>query len=612
MTKIIDWTDTGAPRSTTYDDIYFNSEDGRAETEYVFLRGCNLPVAWQQSRSFTVGELGFGTGLNFLVTLDEWRRTRKSDQYLHFVSVEKHPLSPADMRKALGAIGGLSDLAQKLCEQLEYRPTEGFHRFEFPEHRCILTLLVGDVLGCLEELEAQVNCWYLDGFAPAKNPQMWRPEVFTEMARLSAPGAALATFTAAGQVRRDLEVSGFEMRKEPGFGRKRERLVGRFAGVSSATTATADDAPWYRTKAAELNFQIDGCGVAGACIARSLGLRGYADRIYGDATSAASQIPQALVMPRLDSDQSLAATFFDASFQYARRTWQSLELWNPLPVTRVAATDAQSKRFPGIAEFWHNKDPDGFPLVEWQETPTVQGLFFPKAGFVAGPAAIDALIQTSGFEYLSNDMPSSPSWIARGMGTFESAPNESKLIAPRYGQISRFAQQNVPEPWNARGLVGKRYWLPINSESAWVGATFDKSPAPMSAAEDARNLTGLLQSFPFLESHLSASALESWCGVRATSRDRLPIVGLLPKYGDFHRHFSDLHKSDLLARNKGPMITNRVVLTALGARGFTSAPLAAELAVSQVLGDPWPLPRSVAIALAATRFWVRDLRRGKG
>jgi tRNA 5-methylaminomethyl-2-thiouridine biosynthesis bifunctional protein len=217
------WGEDGAPRSRLFDDIYYSTADGLAESRAVFLAGCGLPDAWRDRSAFVVGELGFGSGLNVLALLALWRETRAPSARLHVFSVEAFPMSADDAHRALSAWPEIGDLAETLLRQWPRR-ARGFHRVVFDDLNAILDLAVMDVKDALASWTGAADAWFLDGFSPAANPAMWSPEVLAEVAAHSAPGARAATFTVAGAVRRGLAAAGFEVAKRPGFGRKSERL----------------------------------------------------------------------------------------------------------------------------------------------------------------------------------------------------------------------------------------------------------------------------------------------------------------------------------------------------------------------------------------------------
>lgn len=221
------------PVSSQFDDVYFSAEDGIAETEHVFIQGNDLPARFVDAEDFTIGELGFGTGLNFLLTVQQWQNiTTAPDAELHYISCEKYPLNISDMEKFLASaqeyIPHTEIFMQKWVETIPDKgkqPLNGWHRLSFKD--VTLHLYVGDVVDMLEQMPHKINAWFLDGFAPAKNPEMWQDGVYKAMAGQSAPAATLATYTAAGFVRRGLEEAGFTVWKEKGFGRKRDMTAGK-------------------------------------------------------------------------------------------------------------------------------------------------------------------------------------------------------------------------------------------------------------------------------------------------------------------------------------------------------------------------------------------------
>lgn len=226
----------GTPVSRDFDDVYFSNDNGLEETRYVFLEGNHLSTRFPEHprRLFVVAESGFGTGLNFLTlwqAFDQYRAAypEATLQRLHFISFEKFPLTAHDLRLAHQRWPELAHWAEQL--QTQWPPAiGGCHRLILDDGRVTLDLWLGDINDLTDKLDDSMNqkvdAWFLDGFAPAKNPDMWSPHLFSAMARLARPGATLATFTSAGFVRRGLQEAGFTMRKTKGFGRKRDMLVG--------------------------------------------------------------------------------------------------------------------------------------------------------------------------------------------------------------------------------------------------------------------------------------------------------------------------------------------------------------------------------------------------
>ena len=209
MNAPLSWRDHDTPVSTVFDDVYFSADDGLAESRYVFCDGNSLAARFATATRFVIGETGFGTGLNAAVMHALWQQTAPPGATYAYYSVEKYPLSPAERLRALGRWPELAAASHTLPAQVQ--------------------LLIGDAATCLPQIPEPVDAWFLDGFAPAKNPDMWSAAVFAAIASRSRPGTTFATFTAARAVREGLQTVGFQVEKIKGFGRKRHMLRGVFA-----------------------------------------------------------------------------------------------------------------------------------------------------------------------------------------------------------------------------------------------------------------------------------------------------------------------------------------------------------------------------------------------
>lgn len=220
----------GTPVSEAYGDIYHAAAGGHAQACHVFIAGNGLPKRWQGRACFTILETGFGLGLNFLATWLAWQNDAQRCAQLHFVSLEKHPFHVDDLALVHDAWPEFALIAEEL--RCHWPPlVAGEHRLELAEGRIVLELFFGDARETLPKLDAAVDAFYLDGFSPAKNPELWSPELCRFLSRLAADGATLATWTVAGDVRRALRAAQFDVTKRPGFGAKRQMLVGRFIGA---------------------------------------------------------------------------------------------------------------------------------------------------------------------------------------------------------------------------------------------------------------------------------------------------------------------------------------------------------------------------------------------
>ncbi|MEM9733629.1 MAG: tRNA (5-methylaminomethyl-2-thiouridine)(34)-methyltransferase MnmD [Pseudomonadota bacterium] len=213
-----------APR---FEDHYFSRHDGRAETEHVFMGGNNLPHRWSamEGAEFTIGELGFGTGLNFLVPWDKWRKHGPKTGHLNFVSLEGFPISAEQARQALSVWPDLQPLVDHLVQGWPFVEGQSCITRHWPKERISLTIHHGMAVDVIEEFPI-VEAWFLDGFAPARNGSMWTGELMAKVFKHTRPGGTFASYTAAGQVRRDLSAAGFTVERQPGFGHKRHMIAG--------------------------------------------------------------------------------------------------------------------------------------------------------------------------------------------------------------------------------------------------------------------------------------------------------------------------------------------------------------------------------------------------
>lgn len=225
MNKIL-WQN-GAPFSGQFDDIYYSTESGLEESKHVFLGGNNLQQRWQNiSDNFTIIETGFGTGLNFFAAWDLWKNSASASAKLHYISIEKYPLTADDIATTANIWPQLSPYIKEFCEQypLDFTQSCILH----VGYNITLELLFCDVAAAISQIKTQADAWFLDGFSPAKNPDMWNENLYNNIARLTKSGGTFATFTCAGDVRRGLQQAGFAVDKVKGFGKKRTMLAGGF------------------------------------------------------------------------------------------------------------------------------------------------------------------------------------------------------------------------------------------------------------------------------------------------------------------------------------------------------------------------------------------------
>lgn len=567
----LDWTAEGAPRSRRFDDIYFSRDGGLDEAQAVFLTGCGLPEAWAGRRRFTVAETGFGTGLNVLALLDLWRRAGPEDGRLNVFSVEAHPMAREEAARALQAWPELSGLAQQLTARWP-RPASGFHRIDFPELDATLDLAVGEALWGIEQWPGQADAWMLDGFAPAKNPDMWRDEVLKAVAARCAPGARLSTFTVAGQVRRGLEAAGFAVSRRPGHGRKRERLEAVMPGERPAAT------PLPRAA-------VIGSGIAGAALARALKAQGVRPVVIdAGAGDAASGNPAALVTPALDAGGGARARFYAQAFARAVDLYEALGVEAVIGrgVEQLARTERDPARFRTVM--------DGDLYAEGALTATDRGLVFEEGLWIRPEAVIRAWLEgcervTGVVRRLERVGDAWRLWgedgvLAEAERVFVAAGIGSGALI---GNAETFAPVRGQASW-AEGLALDRacawggYAIPIDG-AVLFGATHDRgrTDTEVRAEDHARNLKILAEALPKLAEEAATRPLRGRAAIRATTFDRLPAAGATGQDGVF-------------------------ILGGLGSRGFCTAPLLGEHLAAMALDLPSPVPRALQHLMVTERL----------
>lgn len=639
----LDWDETGQPLSRLYGDVYFSRVSGMAETTHVFLQPNRLAerfAALRAGERFVIGETGFGTGLNFLCAWALFERTAPAGTRLSFVSVEKHPLSPGDLQRALALWPELQAQAHQLMDQY-VAVNPGYQQFHFG--RVVLTLLVGDAHECLSSLDARVDAWFLDGFAPPKNPDMWQPELFDQLARLSAAGTTLATFTSAGGVRRALKEAGFEIKRIPGFGKKWESSHGRFLGVAASA-----DTPWYARpafKPAQRKAIIIGAGLAGCASARSLAARGWQVTVlerHSDIAPEGSGNPQGVLYLKLSAHGTALSQLVVSSFGYTRRLLSSLQRgtdWEACGVLQIAYDDKEAARQAALSDAF---PPSLLRAVERAEAEQLAGvaldhggLFFPDAGWAHPPALCRWMIEHPAITLIPHRQPVElrridGCWQALQDG--EILAEAPVVVMAGAADTARFSQSawlplkrirgqitGLPATEQSRALrtvlCAKGYVAPPRDGLHTLGASFnfaEADPGP-SDAEHRSNLEMLEEMSADLYQRLSPGSTEALLGrvaYRCTSPDYLPIVGPLADPAQFATAYAVLAKdARQVPETPCPWLDGLYVNTAHGSRGMVTAPLAGELLASWIEDEPLPLPRALAEACHPNRFLLRKLIR---
>ncbi|PCI60687.1 MAG: bifunctional tRNA (5-methylaminomethyl-2-thiouridine)(34)-methyltransferase MnmD/FAD-dependent 5-carboxymethylaminomethyl-2-thiouridine(34) oxidoreductase MnmC [Gammaproteobacteria bacterium] len=680
------FTDQGVPFSTHFEDIYFDSETGYQQSQQVFIEGNQLSDKLLVSslsthqKTLTIAETGFGTGLNFLLTLRTYHllatalkqqsEVNKQLLNINFISIEKYPLTKAQLMQALTLFPELKPYTQLLLAQYPHEPTTK-QQLNFFNNKVTLTLVFDDATQALTKLHPApkhirhnrspsqpffymplVDIWYLDGFSPEKNPQMWSRDLFTQIARLSKPQATFATFTVAGFVQRGLSEVGFRVQKQASTGQKKEILTGIYQ--------TAPYGKGYQQRAKNTKPQqvtIIGGGIASACAAYALTKQGIKVQLYckdADIAQGASSNAIGALFPLIHQLPDNISRFYQQAFWRAKQVYQEIDQQgfkynhNWCGLLDLAFDDKRKdfqQKFEQL-QCWpknllysvNNKTASHIANLPLKDG----GLFFPQAGWVAPQELVQQLFnaakQTGKLKIKCNvsvksitqstHVKEKHSWkLNTNKGKLNATVlllcggaeaiklkvmEKSSLVAIR-GQVSSM-QPNEQSKKLKTVICHQGYLTPQHNNQHCIGATFQRGTFNITAKEedDIYNLNMLKQSMPNLIEWQLNDVLSSKARLRCTSPDHFPMVGAMPDIEQHKSVYAHLAKDkNFNVHTPAPYLENLYVLTGLGARGLCSAPLLADILVADLCGTPYPVDYQTLYNLAPNRFIIKDIVRHK-
>lgn len=657
------WQDDGTPYSPVFDDVYFSREGGLAETHHVFLQGNDLLQRWQNLDAaleahnsygvFTIVELGFGTGLNFLCTWRLWQQAACQRLRLHYISCEKHPMTHADLTRALAQWPELSNWRDPLLASYPDH-SAGCHRLPLhtsPETllQCpvILDLYYGDALTLLRSQandDARVDAWYLDGFTPSRNMDLWSDELLQVLADRTRSGGSLASYSVTGRVVRALRSHGFVVEKRPGFGSKREMLV--------AVKSGPDQEPQFLPATSIRSAVVIGAGLAGATAARALALRGVHVTVLeqnGSVASGASGNPQAVVQLRLNRQADALAQFNIHSYLYALRYYAALAKpddnqidWHACGVITLDSAYTHTRRRPQPGDYVHYPQallqrisPDDI-YQRTQLQVSDDGTLQPDGGWLDPQACTRLCLQhplitvrtqqhvtclkpvamTDSANAASSADATNAAGAARHSG-WQAVDAEGNILAqgdaifvcnsfaareleqtralpvyPLRGQVSYVKATGTSRHLDTV-VCGERYVAPASDDWHCVGASYIKYPAPEQAlltltdAEHQANLSGLSSIGEQLGFALQ-SPLRGRASLRGSSGDYMPVAGAISGTG---------------------IMSGVYVSVGHGSHGTTTCPLLAEHLAALACGEFSPLTHNTAACVEPARFEARRRKR---
>lgn len=614
----------GTPWSDVYGDIYHSSSGGPDQARHVFLGGNQLPRRWQDKERFVILETGFGLGLNFLTTWAAFRQNPGTCTRLHFVSVEKHPFHSHDLRQAQAAWPEFAPFSEALLQQWPLL-TPGIHRLFLDEGRVVLTLVFGDAREKLRRLELRADAFYLDGFSPAKNPELWDEDICRAIARIAAPGATLATWSVSGSLREALKANEFSLEKQPGFAEKREMLVGHY----QSRKPNPYPAPTHR------RTLVIGAGVAGTSIANALAGRNWDVEVLerGSGPGQGASGNQAGVFRPLPSvDDNYLFRLTRAGFLAARTHLENLAAkghpvrWGKTGALHLARDNehelAQARAVetlglpPEFIQYLNQEEASA--LLGW---PTAHGgWYFPEGGWVQPPSLCHANLQAfperihTRYDCSVADIRyQDGEWHALDAQgkTLAAAPHlvmASGIEAPRFSPFAWLPQRPargqtslIPEcaiPPLKMLVCGQGYITPAVDGLRVAGASFemDDLETDIRTKERQENINKINTMLPGLIPDIVQDTLSGRVGFRPMSPDRLPIVGPMPEASS---------ETGTRKMRHVPALPGLWCMQGFGTRGIVWSALMADFLASRMEGEPLPLENDLIRAISPERFLPR-------
>ncbi len=642
----LNFNPTAAPYSDEYSDCYFSQAGAIAECQHVFIHGNLLNQRWQYN-NFRIAELGFGCGINFLTTCTEWLQQADQSARLDYISFEKHPVQRQQLQRIYQTIAVDQSLGADLLRQYPL-PLKGFHRLHFAKQRITLTLIFGDALRQLKECDFQVDAWYLDGFAPSKNPALWSQAIADEVYRLTRHGGTLATYSVATSVKQHFQHAGFELHKQAGYADKKHMLTGVCHKPDQQQHYHFKDKSWLKQAAVKIARKeaiIIGGGLAGFCVAGALAQRGWQCTIIDREPApamAGSGNQNAILMPRLSVDHDIQSQLTLQGFLFSQQFFNMLDqhqnspLWHGCGAIQIARDSMQAERMQRIVG-QENIPAQLIQVIDQHQACalshcqlTAGGWYIPLAGWIVPRQLCLALqahypeqIKFVGGEHVTALEPHEGGWqVCSHKQTLAAAEH---VILANATAVAQFAQSQWCQLHAKRGqlthlpctqshvhpqtiICSDIYLTPAVNQHYILGASFisaDNS-TQLRASEHQENLSRLKKILPGVNT--SSDEVGGRAAVRAVGPDRLPVLGPIAREQQFQHHFQAAAGGN--TRRQYPLpdyYPGLYVASGFGSRGLAWIPLCAEALACMMNNEVSPLPRSILQALHPNRILMKNL-----
>jgi len=654
----------GAPFSADFDDIYFDNTLGCQQSEQVFIKANNIEQAWLNfnASEFVIAETGFGTGLNFFLTLEKFiafKRCNQSAIKLHFISTEKYPLTLQDMRKALKLWPQFHLFSEQLLAQYDIAANTQ-QTYTFADAAVSLTIHFRDASAAFSAIEVPdkglVDAFYLDGFAPSRNPEMWSKALFTQLARLAKKGASLGTFTVAGFVRRGLSEVGFKVNKihygnDGNDAEKTESTQARFIGLRRGKPITGFK---VREKVeSSKHATIVGGGLASACAALALANKGINVTLLckdEQIAQGASSNAIGALFPLLHQDKDSLSLFYQQGFEHSlalfkqliKQGYQFSHGFDGLIDVSYKAALVQRQQTFCQKNVWPDDLIHGISKEQVNDISGIDvdhpGLYMPRAGWVCPPELVQAIIQaaiaTGKVKVKTNRKVLAVKSLANNRWLLTTNKGQKQIqnlifctgadslaidslaqlpLSVVRGQVSQMQSNDRIENLKTV-LCHKGYLTPENNGVHCIGATFDKddNDTRLRDEDDQYNINMLASCLGDIGNWSMADVRASKARLRCCTPDHLPMVGRVPKIEKHQEYYQHLSKDkNWHYKQPAPLNNGLYVLTGLGARGLCSAPLLAEILAAEICNDDYPVDEEMLFNLSPNRFVIRDLIKSK-